>query len=145
MNQQFYPPQQQNQYQNQQPQYNYPPQQNQQPDQYNPHLFGTTPRGNNNPMKASLMAEIRNQTKVNTSHTELIKKGIQQPVAGPSYQPQRNHNNNNNFGSFQAQPQMLRSSAQPRTFGSSSMRMLNKDLQNVEGTNRNKSLQFLYD
>ena len=131
--QQFYPPQQQN-YHQQQPQYNYPPHQ---PNQYNPVQEQNSFRNNssgqfNDPMKASLMAEIRNQTKVNTSHTELIKKGIQKPATPPSYQTASNQTYN--FGPSQAQP--LRSSAQPRTSGSLSMRMLNKDLQTVEGTRR---------
>ena len=71
------------------------------------------------------MEEIRNQKKVNTWQTELNKK----------QEEQINFQNPINYQMAKAAP--LRSAAQPRSSGSLSMRMLDKGLQEWEGTNSN--------
>lgn len=84
--------------------------------------------------KANLMQEIRNQTKVNTSHNQQRMQSMNQR------QPQPQQNNfANRFAEEQSE---LRSSAMSRASGSSTMRMLNRDLQQCEGTNRQMTSVF---
>ncbi len=73
-------------------------------------------------LKADLMEEIRNQTKVNTSQSELNRKQQEQII----------YQNPINYQMAKAAP--LKSAAQPRSSGSLSMRMLEKGLHEWEGT-----------
>lgn len=153
MNNSYNSPQEQ-QYASPQQQYN-PVQQYSQPQQQ----YSPAPQIQNNQYnspiglysKANLMKEIRTQTKVNTSHNQT--PDFQQKVSQSQYtmqpqnsmpiqnsmptqnsMPQQIYQNPINYEVSRAQP--LRSSAQPRG-GSLSMRMLDRDLKQSEGTDRN--------
>lgn len=84
----------------------------------------------NAPMKANLMEEIRNQTKVNTWQTEANKQQATTPV----------FQNPSQFQVAKAAP--LRSANHSRSTSSLSMRMLDNDLQQCEGSDRSPASVF---